>query len=89
VSSITDARISDKSTPLGNIIADPVRSKLVQAGLTVSAMRLRSSVLLNRRQGQGEMMLSRNPQMLMGAPNAAAIVTGAYTVGDTDLYVIV
>lgn len=88
VTSITDTQMIEKSTPLGNIIADLVRSRLVQSGVAVSELRLRSAVLMNRRQGQGEMMLSRNPRALMvRAPDAAAIVTGTYAVGDNDLLV--
>jgi len=85
VTSISDADKIDKTSTLGNIVADLVRSRLVQEGLTVSEMRLRSSVFLDRR--HGEMILSRNPRTLMPPPNVAAIVTGTYAIGDVDVYV--
>jgi hypothetical protein len=85
VASVSDITDVDHSTPFGNIIADLMRTRLVQRGLTVTEMRLRSSVRLNRT--DGEVMLSRNPRALLRPPAAAEIVTGTYAIGHSQIFV--
>jgi FlgO protein len=85
VATISDITDVDHSTPFGNIIADMVRTRLVQRGLQVTEMRLRSSVRLNRT--DGEVMLSRNPRALLRPPVAAEIVTGTYAIGHSQIFV--
>jgi hypothetical protein len=85
VATVSDVQELDTSTPFGNIVADFVRGRLVQNGLSVSDIRLRSAVLLS--QHQGELMLSRNRKALLPPPNIAAVVTGTYAVADTQVFV--
>ena len=79
VASIADVQNLDRSSALGNITADLIRSRLVQRGMTVAEVRLRTTMRLSP--VEGEMMLSREARLLARAPDAAAILTGTYAVG--------
>lgn len=85
VMSVADIGDVDRSTPFGNIVADMIRTRLVQRGVSVTEMRLRSSVRLNRT--DGELMLGRNRRTLLPPPVAAEVVTGTYAVGHSEVYV--
>ncbi len=85
VVSIADARNLGTSSPLGNIVADMIRSRIAQDGFTASEFRLRNGVSLSK--GEGEFLLSRNRRALMAAPNASAIVTGTYAASYEKAYV--
>lgn len=85
VMSIADIRDVDHSTPFGNIVSDMIRTRLVQRGVQVTEMRLRSSVRLDRT--DGELMLGRNRRTLLPPPIAAEVVTGTYALGQSEIYV--
>lgn len=85
VMTIADIANVDHSTPFGNMVADLVRTRLVQRGVSVTEMRMRSSVRLNPT--DGELILGRNRRTLMPAPDAAEVVTGTYAVGNSEIYV--
>nr|WP_294545430.1 FlgO family outer membrane protein [uncultured Rhodopila sp.] len=85
VASVSDAQNVDASSPLGNIVSDLIKTRLVQDGRSVSEMRLRAGVHLNP--GQGDFVLSRNRRDLGYAPNAAAVLTGTYAVSWDRVYV--
>jgi TolB-like protein len=85
VASLSDARNLEKSSALGNIVADMIRTRLAQTGHRTSEVRLRSAMSLKR--GDGEFLLSRNRGALMSAPTAAAVVTGTYATSYEKLYV--
>jgi hypothetical protein len=85
VASIANVKDVDTSSPLGNIVADMVRTRLVQDGHVITEMRLRNAVSFNSK--QGEFLLSRNRRALVPPPQAAAVVTGTYAVGFDRVYV--
>lgn len=85
VASLSDVQNLDRSSPFGNIAAEMIRSRLVQRGMTVSEVRLRTAMRLSPT--QGELMLSREARMLARSPGAAAILTGTYAVGDRNVWV--
>jgi TolB-like protein len=85
VASVSDAQNVDSSSPLGNIVSDLIKTRLVQDGRSVSEIRLRSGVHLNP--GQGDFVLSRNRRDLGHPPNAAAVLTGTYAVSWDRVYV--
>jgi hypothetical protein len=85
VSSIAEVTNLDHSSAMGNIVADMIRTRLVQQGHTTSEFRLRNALTFNH--GEGEFLLSRNRRALMGSPNAAAIVTGTYAVSFDKVYI--
>jgi hypothetical protein len=85
VTSIANVKNVDTSSPLGNIVADMVRSRLVQDGHVTTEMRLRNAVSFNSK--EGEFLLSRNRRSLVPPPHAAAVVTGTYAVGFAKVYV--
>jgi TolB-like protein len=85
VGSIADIQDVNRATPFGNIIAELIRTRLVQRGVPVTELRLRSSVLLDRT--QGELMLARDRRALVPAPSATHIVTGTYAVASGKVYV--
>jgi hypothetical protein len=85
VASIASEKNVDTSSQLGNIVADMVRTRLVQDGRLTAEMRLRNAVSFNSK--EGEFLLSRNRRALVPPPHAAAIVTGTYAVGYDRVYV--
>jgi hypothetical protein len=85
VASLSDARSLEKSSALGNIVADMIRTRLAQTGHKTSEVRLRSAMSLKR--DDGEFLLSRNRGALMAPPSAAAVVTGTYATSYEKLYV--
>ncbi len=85
VGSVEDIHDVNSSTPFGNIISEMVRSRLVQRGIPVTEVRVRSSMLLDRT--KGELVLSRDRRALMAAPVAANIATGTYAVASGKIYV--
>ncbi|HBK06732.1 MAG TPA: hypothetical protein DDZ81_12820 [Acetobacteraceae bacterium] len=85
VASIANTEKLDSSSPLGNIVADMIRTRLAQTGHSASEMRLRGSVSLGK--GTGEFLLSRNRNVLMPAPPAAAVVAGTYAASFEKVYV--
>jgi hypothetical protein len=85
VASIANVQDVNTSSPLGNIVADMVRTRLVQDGHVTTEMRLRSAVSFNSK--EGEFLLSRNRRSLVPPPHAAAVVTGTYAVGLDKVYV--
>jgi hypothetical protein len=85
VFSISDAENVEKSSALGNIVSDMIRTRIVQDGHLVSEIRLRNAINFNR--GEGEFLLSRNKRALMSAPSAAAVMTGTYAATADTLYV--
>jgi TolB-like protein len=85
VASLSNARNLERSSALGNIVADMIRTRLAQTGHKTSEIRLRSAVSL--KQGNGEFMLSRNRRALRSDPTAAAVVTGTYATSYEKVYV--
>jgi TolB-like protein len=85
VSSIVDAQNVETSSALGNIVADMIRTRIVQNGHTVSEIRLRDDISFNK--GEGEFLLSRNRHALMAPPQVAAVVTGTYAESYDKVYV--
>lgn len=85
VGSIADIQDVNRTTPLGNAIAELVRSRLVQRHFDVADLRVRSQVELDR--AQGELMLSRDRRAVRPPPAAAEIVSGTYAVGSGTVYV--
>lgn len=85
VATVSNAEDLNQSAPLGNMVSDLVRSRLVQGGANVSEMRLRNAVRFDRR--NGEMMLSRQTGALIRPPNTAIVVAGTYAAGYNRVYV--
>ncbi len=85
VASLSNAKNLEKSSALGNIVADMIRTRLAQTGHKTAEVRLRNA--MSMRNGAGEFILSRNRATLMSAPTAAAVVTGTYATSYEKLYV--
>ena len=85
VGSVADIADVNHSTPLGNIIADLVRTRLVQRNIAVVDMRLRSTVELSPT--QGEMVFSRNRKLVYPAPQVGMICAGTYAVAHSSVIV--
>jgi hypothetical protein len=85
VASVSNVENVESSSAFGNIVSDLIRTRLVQDGHPNSEVRLRRSLSFDK--GEGEFMLSRDSHVLMGAPTAAAIVTGTYAAGYEKVYV--
>jgi TolB-like protein len=85
VASLSDAQNLEKSSALGNIVADMIRTRLVQNGYTTTEIRLRNSVSLQK--DEGEFLLSRNSHAIVPPKNVVAILTGTYTASEEKVYI--
>jgi TolB-like protein len=85
VSSLSDVQNLEQSSAFGNIVADMVRTRLVQDGYTTSEIRLRNAV--NFQKNEGEFLLSRNSKAILPPQNVAAILTGTYTATPQKVYI--
>jgi hypothetical protein len=85
VGSIVDVQRVDKSLAFGSLVADMARTRLVQKGVPVSEMRLRSAVLLDHK--QGAIALSNDRDSVKPPPSAVAILTGTFAAGDDLIFV--
>lgn len=85
VTSLSDVQNLDRSSALGNIVADMVRTRLVQDGYATSEIRLRNAVSLQK--NEGEFLLSRMPKAILAPQNVAAILTGTYTTTFQKVYI--
>jgi hypothetical protein len=85
VGSIVDVQRVDTSVRFGNLVADLARSRLVQKGVPVSEMRMRTAVLLDTK--QGAMTLANDRTAVRVPPSASAILTGTYAAGDVFIFV--
>jgi len=84
VASISDVQ-SLESSALGNIIADMVRTRLVQDGVATSEIRLRNAVRF--RENDGEFLLSRNPHSVLPPRMVTSVVTGTYSASPDRVYI--
>jgi TolB-like protein len=85
VGSIANVENIERTSPLGNMVADMIRTRLAQDGYAESDVRVRSSVGFNN--GDGEFLLSRNRRVLLPAPDAAVLVTGTFAESVDRVYV--
>jgi len=85
VGSIVDVQNVGTSLPFGNLVADLARSRLVQKGVMVSEMRLRSAVMFDEK--QGSITLANDRSSIVSPPSAVAILTGTYAASDDMIYV--
>jgi hypothetical protein len=85
VASLSDAQNLERSSGLGNIVADMIRTRLAQTGHRTSEVRLRNAMSLKN--DDGEFFLSRNKGASMPPPNTAAILTGTYAASYQKVYV--
>jgi hypothetical protein len=85
VGSIVEVQRVDRTTPFGNLVADLARSRMVQEGVPVAETRLRSSVLLDRK--EGEITLAHDRRTVVAPPTASGILTGTYAAGEDWIYV--
>jgi TolB-like protein len=85
VASLADTQNLEKSSALGNIVADMIRTRLAQTGHETSEVRMRAA--MSMKQDDGEFLLSRNRSTLMRPPSTAAVVTGTYAISYDRVYV--
>lgn len=75
----------NESSRLGRIFSEQIAGRLVQRGLSVTELKMRESVAMQRE--QGELLLSRELRDVSRAHDAQAVVVGTYAVSSTILYV--
>jgi hypothetical protein len=85
VGSIVEVQRVDRTSPFGNLVADFARTRLVQKGVVVPETRLRTTMLLDHK--QGEMTLAHDRESVVAPPSAAGILTGTYATSDDWIYV--
>ena len=85
VGSIVDVQRVDRSLSFGSLVAELARTRLVQKGVPVSEMRLRTAVMLDHK--QGALLFSNDRGAVVAPPNVAAVLTGTYAQGDEMVFV--
>lgn len=86
MSSFVSLEDLDKTSPLGRVIPQQIGSRLVQHGIQVVDVRLRTNTLLIRKM-EGEFALSRDLQQINQGVNAYSVLTGTYSVVYGKVYV--
>ncbi|MGP1629369.1 MAG: FlgO family outer membrane protein, partial [Giesbergeria sp.] len=74
----------DQSSRFGRVVSEQIAGRLVQRGLPVPELRLRSSVALVPQEGQ--LLLSRELREVSSAHAAQAVVVGTYAVSGRQVY---
>ena len=86
VASWVDVNQLNRSSVFGKMMAEQLASRLVQQGVPVVEVKLRSSLFMSER--GGEMLLSREVKEVTQSHNADAVVVGTYAdTGPTGIYV--
>ena len=85
VTSLSDIQNLDQSSALGNLVADMIRSRLVQDGYSTSELRTRTTIAL--RKDGGEFMLARDSDKILPPKSVAAVLTGSYTAAGEKVYI--
>jgi hypothetical protein len=85
VTSVSDAQRLNISSPLGNIVSDMIRTRLVQDGHYAHEVRLRNTIELDR--NEGEFLLSRNRRALMPPPSKLVAAADAHIISGADFVV--
>ena len=83
--SFVDERDMNKTSPLGRLIARQMASRFTQAGHSVVEIKLRNTVKL--RQGEGQLMLSRELEALGNTHKVYAVLAGSYAIAKSRLFV--
>jgi TolB-like protein len=76
VTSFTDLQSVDKTNKCGRLVAENLTNRLHMLGLQIVEARLGRSLVMQ--DGQGEMLLSRNPELAQHDVQSHFVVTGTY-----------
>ncbi len=88
VASWVDVNQVSRSSIFGKMMAEQLASRLVQQGVPVMEVKLRSSLFITEK--GGEMLLSREIREISQQHNAEAVVVGTYAdAGSSGVYVTV
>lgn len=88
VASWVDVNQVSRSSIFGKMMAEQLASRLVQQGIPVMEVKLRSSLFITEK--GGEMLLSREIREISQQHNAEAVVVGTYAdAGSSGVYVTV
>lgn len=75
----------ERSSTLGRLISEQVSGRLTQRGYTMSEIKLRSNLYINK--DQGELMLTREIKELATNHDAQAVVVGTYALSQQLVFV--
>ncbi len=88
VATWVDVNQVSKTSTFGKMMAEQLASRLVQQGIPVMEMKLRTALFITEK--SGEMMLSREVRELSQQHNAESVAVGTYTdAGSSGVYVTV
>ena len=88
VASWVDVNQVSRSSIFGKMMAEQLASRLVQQGVAVMEVKLRSSLFITEK--GGEMLLSREIKEISQQHNAEAVIVGTYAdAGSSGVYVTV
>lgn len=74
-----------KTSPFGRILQEHITSRFVQLGYTVKEIKLRNNLLIKPK--SGEIMLSRDVNMINPSLSAQAILVGTYSYTNRIMYI--
>lgn len=75
----------ERSSTLGRLISEQVSGRLTQRGYSMSEVKLRSNLYVNK--DQGELMLTREIKELAANYDAQAVVVGTYAISQQLVFV--
>ncbi len=85
VATLVDLDHLERSSRFGRVVSEQIAGRLVQRGLPVPELRLRSNVVLAPHEGQ--LLLSRELHEVSQAHAAQAVVVGTYAVSTRQVFV--
>lgn len=85
VATLVNLDVLTESSRLGRLFSEQLISRFANRGLTVKELKLRDNLFV--KQGEGELLLSREIGEISRVHNAQAVVVGTYATSGSTLYV--
>ena len=85
VATVVNVNDLSRAAPLGRTLSEQYATSMAASGFNVKEIKLRGDVFV--REGQGELLLSREVREVSQAQNAQAVVVGTYAVSASVVYI--
>jgi TolB-like protein len=84
IATMVDIDALERSSRLGRLVSEQISTRLTQLGYGVVEMRLRNGVYI--REGEGELLLSRDVRVLSQNHSAQVVIVGSYAAAANHVY---
>jgi len=85
IATVVNIDALNKSSTLGRLVSEQISARFSQRGFSMVEMKFGSNVYM--RQGEGELVLTREIAEVARVNNAQAVILGSYGVGGSSVYV--